>query len=278
MVLPELDVAKGEHLYLLLDGGQLPELERKLFEVTDSPVYQPLYLYAPWDALREVTPCLVEANSQLLAWFQEQAANVGWLLASPLSLMPLADHLRQLIEVESPYGSRIMLKLAAPKTMACLLVDSDPWFWQGIAQVWLPMDDGWLHRRVKTDLPQLPGKKCKLTDPQWARLGEVSWQNQLESIHHHMAQWFPIRLAEQSDPRAWIARWANQAYQLGFQSERDQLLFFNVLGFLGDKWWGSHDYPELTALLTIPSVRTPSQRVEQAACWAEQHGTHNHWS
>ena len=56
MVLPEFDLDKGEHLYLLLDGGQIPELERQLFEVTDSPVYQPLYLYAPWDSLREVSP------------------------------------------------------------------------------------------------------------------------------------------------------------------------------------------------------------------------------
>lgn len=109
MVLPELDLAKGEHLYLLLDGAQIPELERQLFEVTDKPAYQPLYLYAPWDSLREVSPCLVEANETLLGWFQTLSANTGWLLASPLSLLPLADQLRQLIEVESPYGSRILL-------------------------------------------------------------------------------------------------------------------------------------------------------------------------
>ena len=59
MVLPAFELATGEHLYLLLDGGQIPELERQLFVVTDSPVYQPIYLYAPWDALREASPCLV---------------------------------------------------------------------------------------------------------------------------------------------------------------------------------------------------------------------------
>ena len=42
MVLPELALANGERLYLLLDGGHLPELERQLFEVIDSPAYQPL--------------------------------------------------------------------------------------------------------------------------------------------------------------------------------------------------------------------------------------------
>ncbi|MBL0521218.1 DUF4123 domain-containing protein [Aeromonas enteropelogenes] len=271
MVLPELDLAKGEHLYLLLDGAQIPDLERQLFDVTDKPAYQPLYLYAPWDSLREVSPCLVEANSQLLTWFQALPTNAGWLLASPLPLMPLADRLRQLIEVESPYGSRILLKLAAPETMACLMVDPEPWLWQGVAQVWLPTRDGWQHWLAKVDLATPLGEKCKLTDPQWARLGEVSWQNQLESTYRHMEQWFPVRLAEQSDPGAWIAHWAKQAYQLGFQTERDVLLFFNVLGFLGESWWKGDAYPVVTKLLTTASAQTPSQRVEQAANWAEQH-------
>ncbi|MGY3962015.1 DUF4123 domain-containing protein [Aeromonas popoffii] len=271
MVLPELALANGERLYLLLDGGQLSELERQLFEVIDSPVYQPLYLYSPWDSLREVSPCLVEASEPLLRWFQQLPANTGWLLASYLTLLPLADQLRQLIEVESPYGSRILLKLAAPETMACLMVDADPWFWQGIAQVWLPTRAGWHHRQVKETLAEPMGDSCRLTEPQWARLGEVSWQNQLDATYRHMQAWFPARLSAQSDPQAWIARWAKQAYQLGFQTERDLLLFFNVLGFVGDGWWEGDDYPTLTKYLTSPSAQTPSQRVELAANWAEQH-------
>lgn len=271
MVLPELALANDARLYLLLDGGQLPELERHLFEVSDSPAYQPLYLYSPWDSLREVSPCLVEASEPLLSWFQQQTANTGWLLASHLTLLPLADQLRQLIEVESPYGSRILLKLAAPETMACLMVDADPRFWQGIAQVWLPTRAGWLHWQVKKTLAEPMGDRCRLTDPQWARLGEVSWQNQLDGAYRHMQAWFQARLSAQSDPQAWIARWAKQAYQLGFQTERDLLLFFNVLGFVGEEWWEGDDYPTLTKYLTSPSAQTPSQRVELAANWAEQH-------
>ncbi|TNI10250.1 DUF4123 domain-containing protein [Aeromonas veronii] len=271
MVLPEFDLAKGEHLYLLLDGGQIPELERHLFEVSDSPAYQPLYLYAPWDSLREVSPCLVEASEPLLSWFQQQPANTGWLLASPQALLPLADQLRQLIEVESPYGSRILLKLAAPETMACLMVDADPWLWRGIGQVWLPTRTGWHHWQVEETLAEPMGDRCRLTEPQWTRLGEVSWQNHLDATYRHMQVWFPARLSTQCDPQAWVARWAKQAYQLGFQTERDLLLFFNVLGFVGEGWWQGDDYPTLTKYLTAPSAQTPSQRVELAASWAEQH-------
>jgi hypothetical protein len=271
MVLPELALANGERLYLVLDGGHLPELERQLFEIIDSPAYQPLYLYSPWDSLREVSPCLVEASEPLLRWFQQLPANTGWLLASHLTLLLLADQLRQLIEVESPYGSRILLKLAAPETMACLMVDADPWLWRGITQVWLPTRTGWHHWQVKETLADPIGDKCRLTDTQWARLGEVSWQNQQDAAYRHMQAWFPGRLAQQSDPKAWTAHWAKQAYQLGFQTERDLLLFFNVLGFVGEEWWQGDDYPTLTKLLTAPSVQTPSQRVELAASWAEQH-------
>jgi hypothetical protein len=271
MVLPELALANGERLYLLLDGGQLPELERQLFEVSDSPAYQPLYLYSPWDSLREVSPCLVEAREPLLSWFQQQPANSGWLLASHLTLLPLADQLRQLIEVESPYSSRILLKLAAPETMACLMVDADPWLWRGISQVWLPTRAGWHHWQVKETLAEPMGDTCRLTDVQWARLGEVSWQNQLDAVYRHMQVWFPTRLAQQLAPQEWIARWAKRAYQLGFQTERDLLLFFNVLGFVGDGWWEGDDYPTLSKYLTSPSAQTPSQRVELAANWAERH-------
>jgi hypothetical protein len=207
----------------------------------------------------------------LLSWFQQLPANTGWLLASHLTLLPLADQLRQLIEVESPYGSRILLKLAAPETMACLMVDADPWLWRGITQVWLPTRTGWHHWQVKETLADPIGDKCRLTDTQWARLGEVSWQNQQDAAYRHMQAWFPERLAQQSDPKAWTAHWAKQAYQLGFQTERDLLLFFNVLGFVGEEWWQGDDYPTLTKLLTAPSVQTPSQRVELAASWAEQH-------
>lgn len=271
MALPELALANGERRYLLLDGGRLTELERQLFEVSDSPAYQPLYLYSPWDSLREVSPCLVEASEPLLSWFQQQPANTGWLLASHLTLLPLADQLRQLIEVESPYGSRILLKLAAPETMACLMVDADPWLWRGISQVWLPTRTGWHHWQVKETLADPIGDKCRFTDTQWARLGELSWQNQLDAVYRHMQAWFPARLTQQHAPWEWVERWAKQAYQLGFQTERDLLLFFNVLGFAGDGWWENDDYPTLTQLLVFPSARTPSQRVELAASWAEQH-------
>ncbi|MGL4923969.1 MAG: DUF4123 domain-containing protein [Aeromonas veronii] len=270
MRLPEFTLAHHERLYLLLDGGQLPALERQLFEVTDNPAYQQLYFHAPWDSMRDVSPCLVEANDALLTWYGAQSANAGWVLASSSTLAPLTERLRQLIEVESPYGSRILLKLASPRTMACLMVDMPPLLWQGLTQAWFPTGQDWLHLQA-TDLTDPVSTQFVLNDEQWARLGEVGWQHQLAINAAHITQWFPARASSLPELHPWVAHWSAQAYQLGFQTERDQLLFFNVLGCLGDAWWGTDAYPTLTALLTTPSARTPSQRIEAAAHWAAQH-------
>ncbi|MFB3239328.1 DUF4123 domain-containing protein [Aeromonas salmonicida] len=272
---PDIELANAARLYLLLDGARIPELERVLFEQDDAPAYQPIYLYAPWDSLREVSPCLLCATPNLLDWFmQNREPSWGYLLSSQLGLLPLAERLRALIEVESPYGSRILLKLAMPETMWRLFMDDEPWLWQDVEQVWIPVRQAnqpvWWHKTVSPELGEPVGKRFRLSDTQWTRLGEVTWLSTLDAIWCHMNKWFPARLQEQIEPAAWIARWAKQAYQLGFQTERDLLLFFNVLGFVGDGWWENHDYPTLTKLLTVPSAQTPSQRVELAASWAEQ--------
>ncbi|MGL6502115.1 DUF4123 domain-containing protein [Aeromonas caviae] len=162
---PDIELNSGEQLYLLLDGARIPALERALFEQDPSPSYQPVYLHAPWDSLREVSPCLVCATPNLLDWFmQNRDASWGYLLSSPLSLLPLAERLRGLIEVESPYGSRILLKLAMPETMWRLFMDDEPWLWQGVAQVWIPTRQGegqvWQHKVAAPGMGSPWGSAC----------------------------------------------------------------------------------------------------------------------
>ncbi|MDM5130499.1 DUF4123 domain-containing protein [Aeromonas piscicola] len=271
---PDIELVSGEQLYLLLDGARIAELERVLFEQDDAPAYQPIYLYAPWDSLREVSPCLVCATPKLLDWFiQNREPSWGYLLSSRLALLSLAERLRALIEVESPYGSRILFKLAMPESMWRLFIDDEPWLWLGMSQVWIPVRQAnqqvWWHKRASPELGKPVGKRFRLSDAQWARLGEVSWLHTLDVIRQHMGNWFPVRLQEQIEPVAWITYWAEWAYGKGFESERDLLLFFNVLGYLGSGWCEQDEYPRIKALITQPSAQTPSQRIEQAAELAE---------
>ncbi|MGL6535275.1 DUF4123 domain-containing protein [Aeromonas caviae] len=226
---PDIELNSGEQLYLLLDGARIPALERALFEQDPSPSYQPIYLHAPWDSLREVSPCLVCATPNLLDWFmQNRDASWGYLLSSPLSLLSLAERLRGLIEVESPYGSRILLKLAMPETMWRLFMDDEPWLWQGVAQVWIPTRQGegqvWQHKVAAPGMGSpwgapatfrravVPSGRGELVEhPRWDK-----------STHAHLV-W--ARMLTLPEPMAWIAHWADYAYAQGFESERDLLLF-----------------------------------------------------
>ncbi|MCS3455798.1 hypothetical protein M2366_001879 [Aeromonas sp. BIGb0405] len=273
---PDIQLSDSERLYLLLDGGQIAALEQSLFEVEGSPDYQPLYLYHPWDSLREASPCLVSASAALLEWFMEKREpSWGYLLSSPLSLLPLAESLRTLIEAESPYGSRVLLKLAMPETAWRLFDGDDGWLWQGVSQVWIPIRAGWQHKQVPSPLSPRQGDRLRLTDEQWTRLGEVSWQHTLDAISRHMATWFPARLAEQLDASQWVAQWAQWGYDKGFQSERDLLLMFNVLGYLGlgamqapdvaSAQPGEDEHADIRQLILSTSSQTPSQRIERAA-------------
>lgn len=282
--LPDLVVQADEQLYLLLDGGQIPLLERRLFEVADTPAYQPLYLYSPWDSLREISPCLVAASTPLLHWYEtESRPNWGYLLTSTLPLIPLAERLRYWLEGQSPYGSQVLLKPAQPESMYRLFQDDDPRFWQDIRQVWLPVRAMqqpnspfiWWHKQA--DLSALPmttelqdNGPLRLSDTQWQRLADVSWLTTLDDIAHHMQSWFPLRLIAQSDPNQWIAKWANCAYAKGFHTTQDLLYFFNILGYLGDQWWDTDEYPALQEYLNTATPQTPSQRIELAAHWAEE--------
>lgn len=281
--LPDLALQAGEQLYLLLDGGQIPQLERRLFEAADSPAYQPLYLYAPWDSLREVSPCVMVASEPLLRWYEAECQpNWGYLLASTLPLLPLAERLRGWIEGQSPYGSRILLKPAQPEGMYRLFQDDDPRFWQDITQVWIPVREQlqprskliWWHKTAnlptETEMAMLhENTPLRLSDAQWQRLGEVSWLNSLDTLYRHMEKWFPKRLAEQTDPNQWITDWATWGYKQGFTSLRDLMFFSNVLGYLGTVWLDAEHCSEIADLLTNISSLTPSQRIEKAAQLAE---------
>ena len=80
MIIPQLEGrllpdSSDEYLYLLLDGSKVTDLERELYQRLGNPLYEPIYLFAPWNSLRELSPCLVQLSlidkdyQSLLTWF-----------------------------------------------------------------------------------------------------------------------------------------------------------------------------------------------------------------
>ncbi|CSD01418.1 membrane protein [Vibrio cholerae] len=232
-----------------------------------------MYLFPPFEQLKEVSPYLVLATDTVKTWFLEQNQGLaGFFFASLDSIEEIAEQLRRLIQVESPYGSTVFLKMANSECAYVLLSTQCQPLWKVINRAWLPTRQGWQYvQRPELTATQDTPVRFKLTDEQWQRLGNITWLNTLETVERHVQQWFPDLAQQwQSDPEL-FHRHAQWAYQQGFSSERDLMLFFNVLGFLGVDALEKGKYPEIDPLLHQASSRTPSQRIEAAAELAYQH-------
>ncbi|MGF1708949.1 DUF4123 domain-containing protein [Enterovibrio baiacu] len=267
---PDMSLDSGSSLYLVLDGSQISELEKKLYSLLGNPEFEPIYLYQPWDQISEVTPCVVKTSEKLIDWFfSDCIVNQGYFIASSASCEQIADSMRALIQVKSPYGSDVFFKMAHAEASWILFDDEHPLIWKHIEAVWIPTRLGWKHRVS----PQKPVpekvKYIELNSEQWKKLGEISWRNTLDKIQKYVIKWFYTQLPNPS--YEWLNDQATLAYNKGFSSERDLMLYFSILGFLGANALDKNLYPDIQELVDKSSLLTPSQRIEEAAELAEHH-------
>lgn len=250
-----------------MDGAQISHLAQALYALSGELVLEPLYLFPPFDQLQAVSPYLVLATDAVKTWFLEQNQGLaGFFFTSLDTIEDIAEQLRRLIQVESPYGSTVFLKMANSECAYVLLSTQCQPLWKVIHRAWLPTRQGWQYvQRPEPTATQDTHARLKLTDEQWQRLGDITWLNTLETVEQHVQRWFP-ELAQQwqSDPEV-FHRHAQWAYQQGFQSAPDLKRFFNVLGWLGTSAFEEGYYPEVDQLLRQPSTQTPSQRIKAAA-------------
>mgnify|MGYP003147184889 CR=1 FL=1 len=120
--------------YLLLDGISVEALPRKIYEWSDSPEYEVLYLETPWVELSDVSPFLVKLHGKNDAILNEFLANQsqewGYLIFSSKESEEVVQHLRKLISVEHPLGQSMLLRLADPAVANALFglaADSEQW-------------------------------------------------------------------------------------------------------------------------------------------------------
>jgi hypothetical protein len=267
---PDFELGSEQILYLLVDGGLIDGMLPSLYQVDGPIVLEPIYMLEPYDQLREVSPCVVQVTPEIQTWFIEQNVPIaGFFFASTLSLDVVCDHLRRCITVISPYGSDVLLKMAHAETAWVLLDNDVAHFWQVIEQAWLPTRLGWKHQLRRLEPATELDWPLAITDRIWAQFGQISWLTTLETLTAHINQFFPAMVANHDsldEPfDVWLNATALEGYQRGFTSERDLMLYFNIIGFLGETAVTSDDYPEIHQLITKPSLHTPSQRIEQAA-------------
>ncbi|SIO93958.1 DUF4123 domain-containing protein [Vibrio spartinae] len=269
--LDRIPTTVGDHLYLFVDGRQLPPYYRSYFP--DEPIVESAAMYL-YESDEEQSPYLLAVDDSVKQWFlRHQRGTEGFFFCSSWSIETLAEHFRQQIQVLSPYGTTSYLNMAHADVAWTLLSASCHWFWLPMDKVWLPTSLGWkvivrsdFEPMVEFDLP------LQLTPVQWQQLSHIAWQSLLEAIYHHMKRHFPEVLFQQDRGDLWVEAHAQIARQKGFVTRQDQLNYFNIIGWLGESAVAGESYPEIYQLIHFPSpARTPTQRIRQAARFAKQY-------
>ncbi len=261
--LPNFSVSQIGNLYLVLDGSQIEELDKKLLSQGFSIQ---LVCPIPLLPLRPVSPFIVEMSPEVLDWFlQLNTANQGYVIHSPLSESQLAELLIPYYQVLTPYGSEVFFKIGQPEMAFILLNDKALSVWQGVNQAWFPTRLGWetLVKDPNVELAK-PNEEYRLTDHQWKAIDNSNTLNLMEDIHQYLSQFFPNYLNAQSQPYVWIRDKITEANQLGFELESDIKSYLSVLALLGESVLTTEQYPEIRQLIQQPSIKTASQRIEEA--------------
>lgn len=262
--------------YLLLDGISVETLAQRLYEWSESPDFDVVYLETPWAELADVSPCLVRLNGQqdpaLSAFIENSHDEWGYLLFSRASREELLSHLRWLVCVRHPLGEEMLLRLADPAVVHALLGqsarDNDVTLFGPIEQFVAAdrMQNGWHQlQRPGSATAARHDRPYQLSESQLEMLGDVSFRGILIRLDEHMRDYFPGYQQALNPPERWqhVQTLAQQAYAQGFHSEHEITLYANIFGFLGDG--ALQEHADIAELLTQKSSLTPSQRIEQAA-------------
>ncbi|WP_411391743.1 DUF4123 domain-containing protein [Pseudomonas sp. MPB23] len=270
---------------LLLDGVSVEKLPQRLYQWTQSPVFEPLYLGTRWAGVLDISPCLVQIktpNDPVLTHFLSASGQEwGHLVFSDHPWGDLVAHWRWLTSVWHPQGVEVLLRLADPAVIHALLGQAhsikDPTLFGPCTHV-VTADAalGCWHLNLRPgDAPKANhNKRYRLNDEQLGLLDAVSFRHAVMRIDRHLHEHFPHYQAHTTPSQRWehLHALASAAYDRGFNTELDITLYANIHGFLGERALEAH--PDLDAQLKTPSQQTPTQRLEEVASIASARAEH----
>ena len=274
------DLPWKKNSYLLLDAVSVEALPQKLYQWSENPIFEPLYLGTELQELIDLSPCLITLrgpHDPLVRVFLDNASQEwGYLAFSDAGFEATLQHLRWLRQVNVQNGETALLRLADPSVAHHLFALGTPTLFGPFDRICTPdsLDGVWhTHQRTSVLVEQDHSRLYSLNEDELMALGEVSFRQTIISVGKHLGTFFPNYKAniQGRDRVSHIRGLAERAYQNGMCSEREILLFANVFGFLGEQPLQNH--PDIEHLLNDRSSLTPSQRVEQAARLAEQRAT-----
>lgn len=265
---------------LLLDAVAQEHLLRRIYQWSDNPQVDPLYLQTPWHELLELSPCLLflsgPQDPALAGFLNGAELETGWLLLSDQPPELISQHLRRLITVQPPHGDPSLLRISDPATAQALFSHAER---QGNSTVFGPIKDVFFpdsllktwhsHSAPRSTAPSW-SEPYRLDEQQWTLLEQVAFRQAVLKLRQHMQQYFPDYQPQIQGPargQLW-QNLAETAYQQGFYSPQEILLFANIHGFLGPA--ALYSYPAVNQLLQDKNLGSALQRVQLAAKEAEQ--------
>jgi hypothetical protein len=266
---------------LLLDGVSVEKLPQHLYQWTENPEFEPLYLGTRWAELGDISPCLVQIKAQnnpvLTRFLNASRQEWGHLVFSDQSWDQLVAHFRWLTSVMHPLGEEVLLRIADPAVTHALLAHAetikDPTLFGPCKQI-VTADaalDCWYINNRPGNAPEPDhSKRYRLSEAQLSQLDEVNFRNVVMRLDAHMQEYFPSYQAQSTPQQRWehLHGLASTSYDRGFNTELDITLYANIHGFLGER--ALEEHPDLDAILKTPSEQTPAQRLEKVADIAQE--------
>lgn len=266
---------------LLLDGVSVEKLPQHLYQWTENPEFEPLYLGTRWAELGDISPCLVQIKAQnnpiLTRFLNASREEWGHLVFSDQSWDQLVAHFRWLTSVMHPLGEEVLLRIADPAVTHALLAHAetikDPTLFGPCKQIVTAdaaLDCWYINNRPGSAPAPDHSKRYRLSEAQLSQLDEVNFRNVVMRLDAHMQEYFPAYQAQSTPRQRWehLHAQASTSYDRGFNTELDITLYANIHGFLGER--ALEEHPDLDAILKTPSEQTPAQRLEQVADIAQE--------
>ncbi|WP_069385211.1 DUF4123 domain-containing protein [Halomonas caseinilytica] len=270
-----------QRVFLLLDGVRVASLPRRLYEWVEGDLAADmLYAGTPWAEVGDLSPWLVTLEDQddpILQAFLEEGlgAEWGYLMLSRAERSEVTDHLRNLIQVEHPAGTPMLLRLADPAIISALFTDgSSPEQvpWEPIERLILPdaVQEAW-----QVNAPQekaangqpVGASDYRLSESQLARLEACDRRRDIrrlmEFVDRHCDGW--LMATDRPQRHAQLAGIVQEARDFGFSAPREWALFCTLMQRLGITSWREVDNSEgWTNLLCDPGQRSGMARLEAA--------------
>ncbi len=274
--LPEDLPWSEQQAFLLLDGTTFSDLPQRLKTLSPAVSTVALYDSAPFTALRDISPLLVEIPHPDEAVFQFylQQAHEEWgvLLFSTAPAHDVAQHLRKLLMVELPEGLPVLLRLADAAVARILFGSGDQRLFGPLSCVVTAdgVEVNWQqHQPRLAERPELL-TPYRLSAEQNSALDHADRRRVLLELDAHLLRHFPERHGSKTVAERWpmLEQLEAEASTLGLSSPSELFYYANVMASLDGSSLDQH--PHVNRLLHTPSLQSPGERVALAADLAHQ--------